>query len=59
MIALLLAITLAGPGPAGPAGPDTTNTYLYRTLLIRAAPGSLVEVIAIYKERLTVLAAAD
>ncbi len=53
MIALLLALTVAAPGP------DTTDTYLYRALLIRAAPGSLVEVIALYKERLTVLAAAD
>ena len=45
MIALLLATALTF------SGPDSTEVYMYRTLLLRAAPGSLLEVIDRYRER--------
>lgn len=38
--------------------PDSTDSYLYKTLLIRAAPGSLLEVIDRYKARMPVFDAA-
>ena len=51
-IGLLLAALLA----AGP--PQLGDGYLYRTLLVRAAPGELLELIDLYKERMPVFEAA-
>jgi hypothetical protein len=48
MIGILLAALLAVQTP----GPE--DGYLYRTLLVRAAPGELLQVIDLYKERLPV-----
>jgi hypothetical protein len=44
----------ATPAPAAPAGPS----YLYKTTFVRAAPGRLLELIALYKDRMAVLDAA-
>jgi len=52
MIGLLLIATLAAGSP-GPA-----DGYLYRTLLVRAAPGELLELIELYKGRMPVYEAA-
>jgi hypothetical protein len=52
MFQLVLAALLA----VNALGPD--DGYLYRTLLVRAAPGDLLEVIELYKERMQVLGAA-
>ncbi len=48
MFGLLLAAALATQGP------QLEGDYLYRTLLVRAAPGALLEVIDLYKERMPV-----
>ncbi|NIN72021.1 MAG: hypothetical protein GTO46_08915 [Gemmatimonadetes bacterium] len=48
MIGLLLAALLAT------GVPDPGDGYLYRTLLVRAAPGKLLELIDLYKERMSV-----
>ena len=42
--AVILAATLAGPPPASAA-----TSYLYRTTLIQASPGKLLEVVDLYK----------
>lgn len=52
MIELLLAATFALYSP------DPVDSYLYKTLLLRAAPGELLQVIDLYKERMPVLDAA-
>jgi hypothetical protein len=52
MIALLLAALLAA------GSPQSGDGYLYRTLLVRAAPGELLELIDLYKERMSVYEAA-
>ncbi|UCC49115.1 MAG: hypothetical protein JSV41_02740 [Gemmatimonadota bacterium] len=52
MIELLLAASLAA------GTPDPGDGYLYKTLLLRAAPGALLEVIDLYVERMSVLDAA-
>ncbi len=52
MIGLLLAALLAT------GVPDQGDGYLYRTLLVRAAPGKLLELIDLYKERMPVYEAA-
>ncbi len=51
MIAPLLATLLA-------SAPLQTTPYLYKTVLVRAAPGELLEVIRLYKERMPVFDAA-
>ncbi len=48
MICLLLAALLAT------GAPDPDDGYLYRTLMVRAAPGALLELIDLYKERMPV-----
>jgi hypothetical protein len=48
MNALLIAAILAAPTV------QADTSYLYRTLLVRAAPGSLLEVIDMYKQRMDV-----
>ncbi|MGD2215126.1 MAG: hypothetical protein PVJ64_00165 [Gemmatimonadales bacterium] len=52
MIGLLLVALLA----AGSL--QSSDSYLYRTLLVRAAPGELLELIDIYRERMPVYEAA-
>jgi hypothetical protein len=52
MIATILAALLAVGSPQPEEG------YLYRTLMVRAAPGRLLEVIELFKERMPVHAAA-
>ena len=52
MSILLLAATVAATAT------EVDTTYLYRTLLIRAAPGSLLEVIDLYRSRTEVFLAA-
>ncbi len=53
MLELLLATALTMS-----SAPDPADSYLYRTLLLRAAPGSLLEVIDRYRERMPVFDAA-
>jgi hypothetical protein len=56
MAALIAAVVLAGPlsrpaaaaDEAAPAAP----TYLYRATFVRAAPGKLLELIGLYKDRM-------
>lgn len=52
MISLLLAALLAA------GSPEPGDGYLYRTLLVRAAPGELLELIDLFKERMPVYEAA-
>ena len=52
MIAMLMVALIA----VGSQGPD--DAYLYRTLTVRAAPGQLLEVIELYKERMSAYEAA-
>jgi hypothetical protein len=44
----------AAAAPAPPAGPS----YLYKTTFVRAAPGRLLDLIALYKDRMAVMDAA-
>lgn len=52
LITLALLFSLAIQQPAAPAAPE-----LYRFVLIQAAPGRLLDLIALYRERLPVIAA--
>jgi hypothetical protein len=60
LIILLLALTAAGPVAASTgAGPGESGpAYLYKTTFVRAAPGKLLELIALYKGRMAVVEAA-
>lgn len=51
--AVAVGIVLAAEEPAPPK-----PAYLYRTTFVRAAPGKLLDLIALYKERLAVIEAA-
>lgn len=53
MTATLLAAILAVYSPA------QTAAFLYKTVLVRAAPGELLEVVRLYKERMPVFDAAS
>jgi hypothetical protein len=53
MIAMLLAVTLTLQASAN------EGDYLYRTLMLRAAPGELLEVIDLYVERMPTYRLAD
>jgi hypothetical protein len=56
---LVLVILLAAPGPAISAAPAAAwPTFLYKTTFVRAAPGKLLDLIALYKSRAAVEAAA-
>lgn len=46
-----LTILLTASGVAQPAAP---SPYLYKTMFVRAAPGKLLDLIALYKERMPV-----
>ncbi len=52
MIAILLSALLIG------GSPEPDDGYLYRTLMVRAAPGQLLEVIELFKDRVPVYQAA-
>lgn len=52
----MLTILLAAVLSTGAINPD--EGYLYKTLMVRAAPGKLLEVIDLYKERMSVYDAA-
>lgn len=52
-VVAFLAVSTAGAFPAGePASP--APTYLYKTTFVRAAPGRLLDLIALYKNRMAV-----
>lgn len=59
-IAVLLvavAVLAASPGAQAPAALQDTGSYLYRFVIIQAAPGRLNDLIDLYKARLPVIAA--
>ncbi len=53
----MLAACLA-PTPAAGAPPGAQPSYLYKAMFVRAAPGKLLDLIALYKERMAVYDAA-
>ncbi len=53
MLAVILALILSAGDPGQGEG------YLYRTLLVRAAPGKLLRLIELYQERMPVYEAAE
>lgn len=55
MFQLLLAIPLIA---LMVQAPDARDAYLYRTLLVRAAPGALLEVIDLYRDQMPTYEAA-
>jgi hypothetical protein len=50
--ALLVFLSLAASEAGGP--PSAKPAYLYKTTFVRAAPGKLLDLIALYKSRMTV-----
>jgi hypothetical protein len=54
---ILLALTLTAAAAAGEA-PAARPVYLYKTTFMRAAPGKLLDLIALTKDRLAVIEAA-
>ena len=46
---LLLAAVLAPPAPPAAPAPSDAHRYLYRTTLIQAAPGKLLDLVDLYK----------
>jgi hypothetical protein len=52
-LAVLAADAFSGGGP-----PSSAPTYLYKTTFVRAAPGKLLDLIALYKSRMAVEEAA-
>lgn len=53
-VVMILAATAAG----GEEAQATKPVYLYKTTFLRAAPGKLLDLIALYKERLAVIEAS-
>jgi hypothetical protein len=53
----LSAVMFAAVPPAGET-PSTKPVYLYKTTFVRAAPGKLLDLIALYKERVAVIEAS-
>ena len=53
---LVFAASFAGPAPSLTGSPELT--VLYKTTFVRAAPGKLLDLIALYKERTAVAEAA-
>ncbi len=45
-------VPLAAPAPGGPQSPEPA--YLYKTTFVRAAPGKLLDLIALYKSWMVV-----
>ena len=63
-MSMVLAILALAASPAAAASevtgppPSTKPVYLYKTTFVRAAPGKLLDLIALYKERLAVVEAS-
>jgi hypothetical protein len=57
--AALVAASAAGPGigAQSPAAPPDTGAYLYRFVIVQAAPGKLLDLIELYRSRMPVIAA--
>lgn len=55
--ALLVFLSLAASEVTGPS-PSTKPVYLYKTTFVRAAPGKLLDLIALYKDRMAVIEAS-
>ena len=53
----LVAFT-AGHASRADGPPSTKPVYLYKTTFVRAAPGKLLDLIALYKDRMAVIEAA-
>ncbi|MCK7523993.1 MAG: hypothetical protein MZV64_43390 [Ignavibacteriales bacterium] len=58
-IGVLLAVWALAPGLAGqgPARVRDTGDYLYRFVIVQAAPGKLLDLIELYRSRMPVVAA--
>ncbi|HDT13997.1 MAG TPA: hypothetical protein ENO03_06535 [Candidatus Aminicenantes bacterium] len=57
-IGLALVMIAAAAGVAAAEAPESTKpVYLYKTSFVRAAPGKLLELIALYKDRMAVIEA--
>ncbi len=55
---LLVFLSLAASAVTGPP-PSTKPVYLYKTTFVRAAPGKLLDLIALYKDRMAVIEASE
>jgi len=55
--ALAAALSAAASEVSGPP-PSTKPVYLYKTTFVRAAPGKLLDLIALYKDRMAVVEAS-
>jgi hypothetical protein len=53
-IALLFLAPLSAADPSAAAGLSSQQIYLYKTTFVRAAPGKLLDLIALYKARMPV-----
>ena len=51
---LLIAPLVSFGAPAGTGAPSSDQVYLYKATFVRAAPGKLLDLIALYKARMTV-----
>jgi hypothetical protein len=58
-VAVLVALVVVAPGASGqsPASVGDTGDYLYRFVIVQAAPGKLVDLIELYRSRMPVIAA--
>jgi len=52
IIVLLFSVPLSSAGPNAAAGLSSQQEYLYKTTFIRAAPGKLLDLIALYKTQM-------
>jgi hypothetical protein len=59
MLAIVITAAAAGAVASEVTGPpeSTKPVYLYKTTFVRAAPGKLLDLIALYKERMAVIEA--
>jgi len=57
-LAMILVLLSAATVPASEEPPSTKPSYLYKTTFVRAAPGKLLDLIALYKDRLAVIGAS-
>ena len=58
VIIAIMAITAAAASEVTGPPPSTKPVYLYKTTFVRAAQGKLLDLIALYKERVAVIEAA-
>ena len=54
---MALGATVPGVGSQSPAAPPDTGSYLYRFVIVQAAPGKLLDLIELYRSRMPVVAA--